>query len=97
MTTLKAEAMIAPDGKVTISEPLPGWVKPGHARVLILLDEGNAVPRTVHPNAVASAEMVARRKRALDAVRQLNPYRDIEDPAKWQREIRRDRPLPSRD
>jgi len=30
-------------------------------------------------------------------VRRLNPYRDIADPAAWQKEIRRDRPLPFRD
>lgn len=27
----------------------------------------------------------------------LRPYRDIKDPVAWQREIRKDRPLPGRD
>jgi antitoxin component of MazEF toxin-antitoxin module len=34
---------------------------------------------------------------AMKAVQELNPYRDIEDPVAWQRETRKDRPLPGRD
>lgn len=34
---------------------------------------------------------------AMKEVQKLNPYRDIKDPVAWQREIRRDRPLPGRD
>lgn len=34
---------------------------------------------------------------AMREVQKLNPYRDIEDPVAWQREIRKDRPLPGRD
>ena len=45
----------------------------------------------------ATPEMIALRKAALDEVRKLNPYRDIADPAAWQKEIRQDRPLPFRD
>jgi hypothetical protein len=98
MTTLTAEAEIAADGRVTIAEPLPGWVRPGHARVLLVVDDdacGNLGQRSPKPE--ATPEMVARRKKALASVRRLNPYRDIADPAAWQREIRRDRELPFRD
>jgi len=98
MTTLTAEAEIAADGRVTIAEPLPGWVRPGHARVLLVVDDdarGIAPPPRLKPE--ATPEMVARRKKALASVRRLNPYRAIADPAAWQREIRRDRPLPFRD
>ena len=98
MTTLTAEAEIAADGRVTIAEPLPGWVRPGHARVLLVVDDdarGSVGQRRPRPE--ATPEMIARRKKALASVRRLNPYRDIADPAAWQREIRRDRPLPFRD
>ena len=98
MKTLTAEAVIAADGRVTIAEPLPGWVRPGHARVLLVVDDaaqGSAGQRG--PKLEATPEMIARRKTALASVRRLNPYRDVGDPAAWQREIRRDRPLPFRD
>ena len=36
-------------------------------------------------------------KRAIRNLQKLNPYRDIKDPVAWQREIRKDRPLPGRD
>jgi hypothetical protein len=32
--------------------------------------------------------MLAKLATALEAVRKLNPYRDITDPVAWQREIR---------
>lgn len=38
-----------------------------------------------------------RRGEALEALKELraaNPYRDITDPVAWQKEIRKDRPLP---
>ena len=98
MTTLTAEAEIAADGRVTIAEPLPGWVRPGHARVLLVVNDdawGSVGQRCPMPE--ATPEMVARRKKALASVRRLNPYRDIADPSAWQREIRQDRPLPFRD
>ena len=34
---------------------------------------------------------------ALDNLAKLNAYADIDDPVAWQREIRKDRPLPFRD
>ena len=45
----------------------------------------------------ASPEMLARRATALEKVRHLNPYREIEEPIEWQCDIRQDRPLPGRD
>jgi hypothetical protein len=98
MTTLTAEAEIAADGRVTIAEPLPKWVRPGHARVFLMVDDaapGSGSEPRLKPE--ATPEMVARRKRALASARRLNPYRDVVDPAAWQKEIRRDRPLPFRD
>ncbi|MBF0191741.1 MAG: hypothetical protein HQL99_11480 [Magnetococcales bacterium] len=34
---------------------------------------------------------------ALDAAARLHPFRDLPDPVVWQRETRRDRPLPGRE
>ena len=45
----------------------------------------------------ATPEMLEKRKNAFDRLRELNPFRDIDDPVVWQREIRTDRPLPGRD
>jgi hypothetical protein len=42
----------------------------------------------------------ARRRRvaeALDALAASNPFAEISDPLAWQREIRKDRPLPGRE
>lgn len=38
-----------------------------------------------------------RLRKALEELAALNPFRDIKDPVEWQREIRRDRPLPGRE
>jgi hypothetical protein len=37
------------------------------------------------------------REEALAGLASIHAFRDIEDPVEWQREIRRDRPLPGRD
>lgn len=45
-------------------------------------------------------EKEARTEAILEAFRKLqasNPFADIEDPVAWQREIRKDRPLPGRE
>ncbi|HLL90545.1 MAG TPA: hypothetical protein VK324_14690 [Tepidisphaeraceae bacterium] len=34
---------------------------------------------------------------ALEDLARANPFREITDPAAWQREIRKDRPLPGRE
>lgn len=44
----------------------------------------------------ATPDMVQKRGETLSRLRRMNPFRSIEDPVAWQREIRRDRPLPSR-
>ena len=46
------------------------------------------------------AERAARGKRMADVLRELaksNPFKDITDPVAWQREVRKDRPLPGRE
>ena len=39
----------------------------------------------------------ARIQEIIAELQKLNPYKDIKDPVAWQREIRKDRPLPGRD
>ena len=41
----------------------------------------------------ATPEMLEKRKKAFERLRELNPFRDIDDPTIWQHEIRTDRPL----
>ena len=36
-------------------------------------------------------------RRAIRELQRVHPYQSIKDPVAWQREIRRDRPLPGRD
>lgn len=39
----------------------------------------------------------ARIQEIIAELQKLKPYKDIKDPVAWQREIRKDRPLPGRD
>ncbi len=96
--TVTADAEIAADGSVRIVTPLPAWVKPGPARILVVVDDPPEIRApSPRPRLTATPEMIARRKAALAEVRKLNPYRDISDPVSWQKEIRKDRSLPFRD
>lgn len=85
MTALQAEADISADGSVTLTRPLPAWVRPGRVRMTLLVDE----------TAVGIDERLARRRAALARVREADPFREIADPSAWQREIRRDRAIPA--
>ena len=42
MTALQAEADIAADGSVTLTRPLPAWVRPGRVQMTLLVDESAA-------------------------------------------------------
>lgn len=54
---------------------------------ITLIKEGTQTPLSERSKAVAEL---------LSRLAQLNPFRDIEDPAQWQREIRQERYLPNR-
>jgi len=86
MTTLQAEAVIAVDGSVTLSRPLPAWVKPGKVQMTLLVED--------RPG--EEDERVARRREVLAKLRAANPFKGIDDPVKWQREMRQDRAMPAR-
>ena len=95
MNTLETDIEIGADGSVRLLSPLPPWLKPGRAHVLMTVESVEEKPK--RGKLTASPEMIARREAALQEIRKLNPYRDITDPVAWQREMREDRPLPGRD
>ncbi len=95
MKTLETDIEIGADGSVKLLSPLPTWLKPGRAHVLITLESLENKPK--RQKLTATSEMIARRDAALENVRKINPYRDISDPLEWQRQVREDRPLPGRD
>ena len=48
-------------------------------------------------SAFAEEERGKRIKEALQALAELGTFADIKDPVEWQRQIRKDRPLPGRE
>jgi hypothetical protein len=95
MKTLESDIEIGADGSIKLLSPLPAWLKPGRAHVLMSVESVDEKPK--RRKLSATPEMIARRATALEKVRQHNPYREIEEPVGWQRDIRQDRPLPGRD
>ncbi len=95
MKILETDIEIGADGSVKLLSPLPEWLKPGRAHVLMTVESEDEKPK--HRKLTATPEMIARREAALEEIRKLNPYRDIANPVEWQREMREERPLPGRD
>ena len=88
-----------PDG--TLHLPLPEELRNGEVEVTATLravgDSAATTQSTAPPVPRATPEMVRRRMEAFEALRAMDPYRDVPDPVEWQREIRKDRPLPGRE
>ena len=79
MNTLEADIEIAADGSMRLLSPLPDWLKPGRAHVLLTVpDATESKPKRQIPR--ATPEMIARRMAALEKVRALDPYRNLTDP-----------------
>jgi hypothetical protein len=89
MNTLETDVEVSADGSLKLFSPLPDWLKPGRAHVLLSVPN-EVPPKTKRVIPTATPEMLAKRQAAFEAVRKLNPYRDITDPVAWQREIRED-------
>ena len=88
-------AILEADADGTLHLPLPAELRHGKIEVRATLQPANGTSPSV-PR--ATPEMVARRKAALQRLRELGGLRDaIPDPVAWQQEIRKDRPLPGRD
>ena len=89
MKTLETDAEINADGSMKLLSPLPGWLKPGRRRLLLVVDEP-----------VGESPIPPQEETLLDAlkrIRELGTFSNIDDPVAWQREVRKDRPLPGRD
>lgn len=96
MNRLETDIEIAADGSLRLLSPLPDWLKPGRVHVVLTIGDP-AEPRPKQQIPTATPEMIARRMAALEKVQQLNPYRDVADPAEWQRAIREDVIHPGRE
>ena len=93
MTTITAILVADADG--TLHLPVPAELRQGRIEVTATLKVADGT--SANPPR-ATAEMVQRRKEAFRRLRELGGLRDaIPDPMAWQRELRRDRPLPGRD
>ena len=51
----------------------------------------------IHTSRLIESERRQLLRDSLEAAVQVNPFREIADPVAWQREMRRDRPLPGRE
>ncbi|MEO5913853.1 MAG: hypothetical protein ABIS50_06445 [Luteolibacter sp.] len=81
MKTLETDVEIGADGSVRLLSPLPAWLKPGRAHVLMTVESVEEIPQRW--KLTATPEMIARRVTALAEIRKLDPYRDITDPVEW--------------
>lgn len=83
-------AILEPDADGTLHLPLPESLRHGKVEITATI---RATNETKPPE---TAEQLARRKEALEALKRLRErgtFREITDPVAWQREIRKDRPL----
>jgi hypothetical protein len=74
MNTLETDIEIGADGSVKLLSPLPAWLKPGRAHVLMTVEP--VQEKIKRQKLTAPPEMIARRTAALEEIRKLNPYRD---------------------
>lgn len=97
MNTLETDIEIAADGSLKLLSPLPDWLKPGRAHVVLTVTGASGTkPKRQIPK--ATPEMIARRMEALEKVRALGGLLEaIPDPMAWQKEMREDVKLPGRD
>jgi hypothetical protein len=96
MNTLETDIEIAADGSMRLLSPLPEWLKPGRAHVVLTVaDAAEGKPKRQIPRATPG--MIARRAAAFEELRKLDPYREITDSVEWQREIREDVIQPGRE
>lgn len=81
-------AVLEADADRTVHLPVPQNLRRGMVKVIATLErEPEATDRPTQEAALA----------ALRQLRQLGTFKKIDDPVAWQREIRKDRPLPGRD
>lgn len=95
MSTITAILLPDPDG--TLHVPLPPDLRSGKVEIQAILRAASS-PESPPSTAVSPPNSVALRKVAFAQLRQTGGLRGvIPDPEAWQREMRRERPLPGRD
>lgn len=98
MNTLETDVEIGVDGSVKLLSPMPAWLKPGRAHVLLTVETSSDAAKAKRSKLTATPEMMERRKAALGELRAMGGLsRAIPDPVAWQKEMREDRPRPGRD
>jgi hypothetical protein len=81
-------AILEADADGTLHLPVPQNLRRGKLKVVATLEtEAEANDRPTRETALA----------ALRQLRKMGTFKQIADPVAWQREIRKDRPLPGRD
>ncbi len=81
-------AILEADADGTLHLPVPQNLRHGKVKVVATLQtEPETADRPTRETALA----------ALRQLRKLGTFQKITDPVAWQREIRKDRPLPGRD
>ena len=81
-------AILEADADGTLHLPVPQNLRRGKVKVVATLEsELETTDRPTRESALA----------ALHQLRKLGTFKQIADPVGWQREIRKDRPLPGRD
>ena len=85
-------AILEPDADGTLHLPLPAELRHGKVKVEARLESVSGER--------SDAAEAARQQRLLEImgrIRARNPFKGIEDPVTWQREMREDVKLPGRD
>jgi len=97
MNTLETDIEIAADGSLKLLSPLPDWLKPGRAHIVLTVSDANGTkPKRQIPK--ATPEMITRRTEALEQLRAMGGLLSaIPYPVVWQKEMREDVKLPGRD
>ncbi len=97
MNNLETDVEVSADGSLKLLSPLPEWLKPWLAYVLLSVpNSASPKPKRVIPT--ATPEMLAKRAAAFEAIRAMGGLKDvIPDPVAWQRAIREDVVLPGRE
>ena len=85
-------AILEADADGTLHLPLPAELRHGKIKVEAKLE---AAPR--EGGDAAEAERQRRLLAIMKRIRARNPFKEIKDPAAWQREMREDVKLPGRD
>lgn len=76
MNILETDVEVSADGSLKLLSPLPEWLKPGRAHVLLSVpNEASPKPKRVIPT--ATPEMLAKRATAFEAIRAQGGMKDV--------------------